>query len=94
MQKRKGDANEEERRGQISSRRPFSARPTHIQGRQKVDHWEGDSVIGANHTQAIVTVMERKSRCGAMVKLSNKTADLVGRPSSKRSSRFKLDSTC
>ena len=41
-------------------------------------HWECDTVIGANHKQAIVTVVERKSGYAVMAKVSNKTADLVG----------------
>ena len=41
-------------------------------------HWEGDTVIGANHRQAIVTVVERKSGYAVIAKVRNKTADLVG----------------
>ena len=41
-------------------------------------HWEGDTVIGANHRQAIVTVVERKSVYAVIAKVRNKTADLVG----------------
>ena len=42
-------------------------------------HWEGDTVIGAAHKQAIVTLVERKSGFAVLAKVSNKTADLVGR---------------
>ena len=42
-------------------------------------HWEGDTVIGAAHKQAIVTLVERKSGFALLAKVSNKTADLVGR---------------
>ena len=41
-------------------------------------HWECDTVIGAAHKQAIVTVVERKSGYAVMAKVSNKTSDLVG----------------
>jgi IS30 family transposase len=35
-------------------------------------------VIGTNHKQAMVTVVERKSGYAVMAKVSNKTTDLVG----------------
>jgi len=72
-------ASERDRRGQIPNRRPLSERPAHIEGRKQVGHWERDTVIGANHKQAIVTVVERKSGYAVMTKDSNKTADLVSR---------------
>jgi IS30 family transposase len=68
-----------DRRGQIPNRRPISERPSHIEGRKQVGHWEGDTVIGAAHKQAIVTLVERKSGFALLAKVSNKTADLVGR---------------
>ena len=77
-QKRKRYASGRDRRGQIPNRRPLSERPAHVEGRKQVGHWECDTVIGANHKQAIVTVVERKSGYAVMTKVSNKTADLVG----------------
>ena len=79
-QKRKRHASGRDRRGQIPNRRPLSERPAHIEGRRIVGHWECDTVIGANHKQAIVTVVERKSGYAVMAKVSNKTADLVSHP--------------
>ena len=77
-QKRKRYASGRERRGQIPNRRPLSQRPAHIEGRKQVGHWECDTVIGANHKHAIVTVVERKSGYAVIARVSNKTADLVG----------------
>jgi IS30 family transposase len=77
-QKRKRYASGRDRRGQIPNRRPLSERPAHIEGRKQVGHWECDTVIGAAHKQAIVTVVERKSGYAVMAKVSNKTSDLVG----------------
>ena len=77
-QKRKRYAIGRDRRGRIPNRRPLSERPAHIEGRKQVGHWECDTVIGANHKQAIVTVVERKSGFAVMAKISNKTAGLVG----------------
>lgn len=76
-QKRKRYAGGHDRRGQIPNRRPLSERPGHIEDRKQVGHWEGDTVIGANHKQAIVTVVERKSGYAVIAKVENKTADLV-----------------
>ncbi|MDH4449487.1 MAG: IS30 family transposase [Rhodoferax sp.] len=77
-QKRKRYASGRDRRGQIPNRRPLSERPAHIEERKQIGHWECDTVIGANHKQAIVTVVERKSGYAVIAKVSNKTADLVG----------------
>jgi IS30 family transposase len=77
-QKRKRYASGRDRRGQIPNRRPLSERPAHIDKRLQVGHWECDTVIGANHKQAIVTVVERKNGYAVMAKVPNKTADLVG----------------
>ena len=76
-QKRKRYAGGQDRRVQIPNRRPLSERPGHIEDRKQVGHWEGDTVIGANYKQAIVTVVERKSGYAVIAKVENKTADLV-----------------
>jgi IS30 family transposase len=68
-----------DRRGQIPNRRPISERPSHIEDRKQVGYWEGDTVIGAAHKQAIVTLVERKSGFAVLAKVPNKTANLVGR---------------
>ena len=66
-----------DRRGQILNRCPIGERPVHIEGRKHVGHWEGDTVIGAGHSQAIVTLVERKSGYAKLIKVANKTAQLV-----------------
>ena len=43
----------------------------------RVGHWEGDTVIGHGHKQAIVSLVERKSGYAVIRKVSNKTSDLV-----------------
>ena len=78
-QKRKRYAGGRDRRGQIPHRRPLSDRPSHIEARKQVGHWECDTVIGANHKGAIVTMVERKSGFGVIVKVAHKTSDLVSR---------------
>ena len=78
-QKRKRYAGGRDRRGQIPHRRPLSDRPVHIELRKQVGHWECDTVIGANHKGAIVTMVERKSGFSVIVKVSQKTSELVNR---------------
>ena len=75
--RRKRYASGQDRRGQIIGRRPISERPAYIEERSQVGHWEGDTVIGANHKQAIVTLVERKSGYAVLSKVTNKTSDLV-----------------
>lgn len=77
-QKRKRYANGRDLRGQIPNRRLLSERPAHMDKRLQEGHRECDTVLGAAHKQAIVTVLERKSGYVVMAKVSNKTSDLVG----------------
>ena len=56
---------------------PDQQRPSHIEDRKQVGHWEGDTVINAAHKQAIVTLVERKSGFVELTKVPNKSADLV-----------------
>jgi len=76
-QKRKRYAGSRDRRGQIPNRRPLSERPLHIEARRQVGHWECDTVIGASHKGAVVTMVERKSGYAVMAKVEKKTSELV-----------------
>ncbi len=49
----------------------------HIEARKQIGHWECDTVIGAGHKGAIVTMVERKSGYAAIEKVPNKTSELV-----------------
>ena len=87
--RRKRHLSGRDRRGQIPNRRPISERPEHIEQRRQVGHWEGDTVIGAAHKQAIVTLVERKSGFAVLAKVSNNTTDLV-----RRAIEIKLKPLC
>jgi IS30 family transposase len=52
-------------------------RPPEIETRQDFGHWEGDTIIGKNHKGAILTLVERKTDKGFMIKLSDKSAPSV-----------------
>jgi IS30 family transposase len=72
--RRKRYAGGRERRGQIIGRRAISERPAHIEERRQIGHWEGDTLIGKSHKQAIVSLVERKSGYAVLAKVQNKTA--------------------
>ena len=75
--RRKRYAGGRDRRGQIIGRRAISERPTHIDERRQIGHWEGDTLIGKSHKQAIVSLVERKSGYAVLAKVRNKSAHLV-----------------
>ena len=75
--RRKRYASGRNRRGQIIGRRAISERPVHIEERRQIGHWEGDTLIGKSHKQAIISLVERKSGYAVLAKVKNKTADLV-----------------
>lgn len=75
--RRKRYASGRDRRGQIIGRRPIADRPAAVETRSQVGHWEGDTVIGAGHKHAIVTVVERKSGYAVICKVARKTSEQV-----------------
>jgi IS30 family transposase len=82
--RRKRYASGHDRRGQIPDRRSISERPDSIERRSHIGHWEGDTVIGAAHQHAIVTLVERKSGYALVSKVNRKTSDQVSAAIVKR----------
>lgn len=76
--RRKRYAGGRERREQIIGCRPISERPANIKNRLRLGHWEGDTLIGKGHKQAIVSLVERKSGYAVLRKVPNKTSKNVG----------------
>lgn len=68
-----------ERRGQIINRRGISERPAEVESRQQLGHWEGDTMIGAGHRGALVTLVERTSGLVKIQRVTNKEAKGVTR---------------
>ena len=68
-----------ERRGQIINRRPLSERPAEVESRQQLGHGEGDTMIGAGHRGALVTLVERTSGLVKIQRVANKEARGVTR---------------
>ena len=82
--RRKRYASGRDRRGQIPDRRSISERPDAVERRSHIGHWEGDTVIGAAHQHAIVTLVERKSGYAVVSKVNRKTSDQVSAAIIKR----------
>lgn len=49
-----------DRRGMIPNRRSIEERPPIVETRRRIGDWEADTIIGKNHRQAIVSLVERK----------------------------------
>ncbi len=64
-------------RGQIPDQVSIEQRPAIVDKRSRYGDWELDTVIGKNHQQALVTLVERKSRLTLIAKVIRKTAENV-----------------
>lgn len=66
-----------DRRGQIIGRISISERPAIVDRKSRLGDWEGDTIIGATHKQAIVSVVERATQFVLLKKVERKTAEAV-----------------
>ena len=64
-------------RGLIPGRVDIECRDKIVEEKSRIGDWEGDTVIGANHQGAIVTLVDRKSKFSLLTLVANKTKDLV-----------------
>ncbi len=65
------------RQGSIRKRRFINERPSIVDEKSRIGDWEIDTIIGKNHKQAIVSIVERKSKFTLLAKVSHKTAAKV-----------------
>ncbi len=63
--------NKNEKRGKILNIKSIHERPSFVQERNDLGHWEGDTVVGKDHKSAIGTLVERKTRLTIIVSLKN-----------------------
>jgi IS30 family transposase len=68
-----------DKRGQIPNRKSIDERPEIVAQRERVGDWEADTIIGKNHNQAIVSLVERKSKLTRLEKVTRKTDEAVRR---------------
>ena len=66
-----------ERRGIIPNRLSIEDRPAIVEERSRIGDWEADTLIGRNHKQAIVSIVERKTGFTLIQKVERKTAEAV-----------------
>lgn len=64
-------------RGQIPHRISIDERPSVVDTKERVGDWEVDTVIGKGHKQAIVSLVERKTKTTLIRKVEKRTADNV-----------------
>lgn len=74
--RRKGNQNNVHRGG-IKNRVSIKERPTSVENREEIGHWEGDLIMGAKNQSAIGTLVERSSRYTILIRLDNKEAMTV-----------------
>jgi IS30 family transposase len=66
-----------ERRGTIPNQISIDQRPAIVGRRGRYGDWEADLVVGARHSQALVTINERKSRYALITRVESKHAASV-----------------
>ncbi len=65
------------RRGQLKGRLSIETRPAIVESRRRVGDWEVDTIIGAQHKEALVSVVERKSKLCLLKKVRRNTSAAV-----------------
>ncbi|ALQ51708.1 hypothetical protein ATY38_11035 [Nitrosomonas ureae] len=66
-----------DRRGIIPNRQSIEQRPAIVDARSRIGGWEADTIIGKNHRQAIVSLVERKTGYTLIRKVERKTTEAV-----------------
>lgn len=62
------------KRGVIPNRIGIEQRPPIVETNTEVGHWEGDTIIGANHDGVLLTLVERVTKVVIIEKLCSKNA--------------------
>ena len=69
--------NSKDSRGTIPHRVGIEKRPHIVDQKKRIGDWEGDTMIGAHHKGALVTLVERKSKFTLIGKVRRPTAEAV-----------------
>jgi IS30 family transposase len=69
----------DDRRGRIPNQVSIEGRPKVVDQRRRYGDWEGDTVVGARHSGAVVTLVERKSGYLLTAKSCDRKARRVAR---------------
>lgn len=69
-----------EKRGKLANKPMIDTRPSAVESRQEVGHWEGDTVMGAAGERAcLLTLVERSTGFAKVIKLPHRTVQAVNR---------------
>lgn len=68
---------EYQKRGMIINRIMIDKRPKIVEHKKRIGDWEIDTVIGANHKGALVTIVDRASKFTLIKKVESKHAQIV-----------------
>ena len=66
-----------DRRGQLPNRKSIDERPAIVADKARLGDWEADTIIGKNHQQAIVSLVERKSKLTRLAKVERNSEEAV-----------------
>jgi IS30 family transposase len=66
-----------DRRGQLPNRKSIDDRPAIVASKGRLGDWEADTIIGKNHQQAIVALVERQSKLTRLAKVERNTEAAV-----------------
>lgn len=78
-----------QKRGSIPNRVGIGERPSIVDANVEIGHWEGDTVIGANHEGVLLTLVERVTKFTIIEKLPSKKASSLTKSLIRR--LFKCD---
>jgi IS30 family transposase len=67
----------QDRRGQIKDRVSIDDRPVVVAERSRLGDWEIDTIVGAKHSGALLSLTERKAKAVLLAQLPQATADEV-----------------
>jgi IS30 family transposase len=71
-------------RGVIPHRTDIAERPAIVAAKSRLGDWEGDTIVGAHHTGALLTHVERNSVFTTISKLTRSTATAAHRATVRR----------
>jgi IS30 family transposase len=68
-----------DKRGRVAGKRHISERPTAVESRREIGHWEMDTVVGKGGKHCVVTLVERVTGCVLIGKLRQRTVAALNR---------------
>lgn len=79
-----------DKRGTIPNRVGIANRPAVVDLNTEVGHWEGDTIIGANHEGVLLTLVERVTKYTLVAKLDSKNADKLANALIARATKCRI----